>query len=227
MFSKKIKIIAVFKSSPTWIAKYVYILKKSFEKHLTIPHEFICLSDCQLDCKTIPLGNLHGVNSGDHIPEFWYKPQIFKPENKLNENCLYCDLDTIIRGNLDHLVCQIKDHNFLMSADPWKDNVSSSCLMWWNGDYSYLWDKFKTKGVSEWSSIYSKKDLSKYGDQGFISDNVKHDRIQNVIENKFNITRIRKKESGSDAKILFCSGRRKPWDQLEHPEVAKHWKNVL
>lgn len=49
MFSKKIKIIAVFKSSPTWIAKYVYILKKSFEKHLTIPHEFICLSDCQLE----------------------------------------------------------------------------------------------------------------------------------------------------------------------------------
>jgi hypothetical protein len=217
-------IVTVLKSGPNWLPEYVYKLKDSIDRNLSIPYNFVCLSDIDLKVKTLPLIPLHGEKSKS-VPRFWYKPQIFRKELNLTGQCLYIDLDTVISGNLDGIVQQLTSYKFLMAEDPFKGKIHSSFLLWWQGDYSYIWDRFITKPVNYWDSKFNKDNgMISYGDQGFISNTVNdYKLIQDVLSNRTDIDRIRKKENDSNAKIIVCSGKRKPWELPDHPDVKKYW----
>jgi len=209
-----LKIITVLKSGPEWLPEYVYKFKKNLDKHITIPYEFVCLSDVQLDVTTLPL-----INHGEG---FWNKIQIFRPEFNLTKECLYFDLDTIFSGNIDQIVNNFKNYNFVMLQDPWKLNQSGSGIMWWNGDYSKLWTEYITKDSGYWSKLYNKH--PKYGDQGYIIDRIDHHQLQNIVDDSRWIARFGKKSANSISKIIVCAGpNRKPWNNLNHPDVIKHW----
>jgi len=214
-------IITVLKSSPTWTPEYVIKLKKAVDKNLTIDYNFYCITDVSEipGIKTLPMIPLTPSNAWG----VWAKPQLFRKDLKFTENCLYIDLDTIICGSLDRFIMECAHHKFLMSACPWKGPISCSALMWWNGDYSNLWDKFLTKPITEWHTQY--QTMEKYVDQGFISDYVEHRLFQNVLSNPEYIGRISKREMRpkSSHSFLFCSGNRKPWNSLHHPDVKKYW----
>ena len=217
-------IITVLKSGPNWIPDYVYKLKKSLDCNLSIPYRFVCLSDINLNVETIPLLPLHGTKKS--LPGFWYKPQIFRKELGFNKQCLFLDLDTIIAGKLDDIIFELTPYPFLMAEDPFKGKIHSSFLMWWQGDYSYIWDRFLTNPVGHWHSTYNKdQGMISYGDQGFIADTVKdHEIIQNILKNPKDIDRIRKTKNTNNSKIIVCSGKRKPWEMQDHPDVQLHWK---
>jgi hypothetical protein len=213
----KINIITVLKSGPDWRPEFVVKLKKAVDRFLTLDHEFYCISDIDIPgVKTLPMIPIDAWG-------VWAKPQLFREDLKLTENCLYIDLDTIICGSLDTFIMECVSHKFLMSACPWKGPISCSALMWWNGDYSYLWNKFLTKPIEEWHTQY--QTIEKYVDQGFISDYVEHELFQNVLLNPDYVGRIVKREMkpNSPHSFLFCSGNRKPWNSLHHPDVKKYW----
>ena len=67
----------------TWVDK----LQRAVKRHLTIPHRFVCLSDCEVNCERIPLGPL---GSG-----YWSKLQLFQ-QGLFDTPVLYLDLDTLI-----------------------------------------------------------------------------------------------------------------------------------
>jgi hypothetical protein len=216
----KINIITVLKSGPTWLPEYVVKLKKAVDTYLTIDHEFYCISDIDIPgVNTIPMIPLVPAEAWG----VWAKPQLFRKDLALTKNCLYIDLDTIIRGSLDKFVLECSQHKFLMTACPWKGPISCSALMWWNGDYSQLWEKFLTKTIAEWHTQY--QSTEKYVDQGFISDYVEHELFQNVLSRPDYIGRIAKQETNLNdpQSFLFCSGKRKPWDSLHHPDVKMYW----
>jgi hypothetical protein len=217
-------IVTVLKSGPNWLPEYVYTLKNSIERNLSIPHDFVCLSDINLQIKTLPLIPLHGEKSKS-VPGFWFKPQIFRKELNLTGQCLYIDLDTVISGKLDDIINQLIPYNFLMAEDPFKGKIHSSFLLWWQGDHSYIWNRFETEPVSFWNSKFNKDNgMISYGDQGFISDTVdSYKLIQDVLLNPRDIDRIRKTKNESNSKVLICSGKRKPWELLDHPDVKKYW----
>lgn len=213
----KINVITVLKSGPDWKPEFVIKLKKAVDNFLTLPHEFYCISDIEIpEVNSLPMipVNAWGV---------WAKPQLFRKDLNFTENCLYIDLDTIICGSLDIIVNDIKDYKFLMSSDPWKGDISCSALMWWNGDYSHIWDLFCEQPVDVWHSQYQSPE--KYVDQGFISDRVEHELIQHKLLDPARITRICKRplKENHNHSILFCSGKRKPWNNLENPDVKKYW----
>lgn len=211
-----INVITVLKSGPGWLPEYVIKLKKAVDKFLLLDHEFYCISDIDIP----------GVNTLPMIPVdgwgVWAKPQLFRKDLNLTENCFYIDLDSIICGSLDKIIEEIKDYKFLMSSDPWKGDISCSALMWWNGDYSYIYDQFLEKPVNVWHDQY--QTIEKYVDQGFISDRVEHKLIQNIITEP-RVSRITKRglSINHNHSILFCSGKRKPWNNLEHPDVKFYW----
>lgn len=209
-----LKIITVLKSGPEWLPEYVYKFKKNLDKHITIPYEFVCLSDIELEIPTLPL-----VDSG---PGYWSKIQLFRPEFNLNCECLYFDLDTIFSGNINQIVESFKKHNFLMLQDPWKPDQSGSGIMWWNSDYSELWNEYIKCDAEYWCKHYNKH--PRYGDQGYIIDRVDHKQLQHVIDDPTWIAKFGKKQSLPSAKIIVFAGpRRKPWINLEHPDVVTHW----
>jgi hypothetical protein len=210
-----IKVITVLRSGPEWLPNYVYNFKKGLEKNLTKPFEFICLSDIELTgITTIPLLDI-GIG-------YWSKLQMFRRELGLTEHCLYFDLDTIVKGNIDELIDIINGESFVMLQDPWKPEQSGSGVMWWSGDYSNLWDEYLTKSHEEWHKLYNEH--PRFGDQGYIIDRVEHTRFQDLLDEPNWFGKFSKKESKPETKVVIFGGRkRKPWLNLEHPDVIKYW----
>lgn len=210
----KLKIVTVLRSGPSWPAEYVYNFKKGVDKNITIPYEFICLSDIPLSVKTLPLNN---IGKG-----FWTKLQMFRPELQLTGPCLYFDLDTVIVDNLDEMISAFIKYDFLMLEDPWIPGSSSSAMMWWQGDYSRLWSEYLTKHEDEWGWEYRSK--KRYGDQAYIMERVNHSLIQKVIPDPNSIIRYSPKASKEGVKIWqFGSAKLKPWLFLDDPMISKNW----
>jgi len=218
----KIKIITLLKSGPNWLPEYVYRLHRALDRNITVPYEFICLTDVPLGVRTLPLIPMPDVDD-TNIPKFWYKIQLFRKELDLTQGCIFLDLDTIVKGNIDHYMQGLQEHDFLMATSPYRGEISCSYFMWWKGDYSWIWDKFNEKPVVEWNQHYHKANEGKYGDQGFISDHVEHDYIQHVMDSTEDIIRVTRNGSGDQARIVVFAGKRKPWDMPWHKDVQEHW----
>lgn len=152
-------VVCVLKSGGIYTPEYVYRLQYEIFKHLTIPYQFVCLTDMKLNsCETIPL---------DHdYPGWWSKLELFR----LTGKTLYFDLDTIINGSLDALAEY--DHHFTMLADfqpPGRaivPGVYGSGAMAWQGDFSHLLSEFTTDQILDYNRT------GKWGDQGWITDHL-------------------------------------------------------
>jgi hypothetical protein len=191
----------------TWVEK----LKNSVARNLTLEHRFICLSDVSVPCEQIPL---IGTGAG-----FWAKLELFRP-GLFEGPVLYIDLDTVICGNLNDIVGCIKDQQFVMLLETDK-NVVSSAVMWWQGDYSYLWNQYIEMPEEVLKEQYSK--MPKYGDQAFIEDHTKHTLLQEHIPEQW-VGWSSQREMSTDVKILiFRKVSQKPSTMLDHPLVQQHW----
>ena len=133
---------------------------------------------------------------------------------------LYIDLDTVICANIDNIINQIKDQQFVMLLETDKIVVSSA-VMWWQGDHSYLWDRYLEIPSEEIKEKYSK--MPRYGDQAFIEDYTKHTVLQDHIPAEW-VGWSSQREVSADTKILiFRKVSQKPSTMLNHPLVQKHW----
>lgn len=91
---------------------HVRQLQKQVAKNLTVPHEFVCITDrphmfdADKNVRAIP------INREKHIPgtEF-VKLMTFHPDGKnlIGERVLQLDLDTVIVGNIDPIVDRGED----------------------------------------------------------------------------------------------------------------------
>jgi hypothetical protein len=195
----------------TWVEK----LHLSVQRHVSIDYQFICLSDCDVNCKRIPL-----TDSG---AGFWSKLELFKP-GQFSGPVLYIDLDTVICESINEMINCCKDEKFVMWIEKDK-NIHSSALMYWNGDYSYLWDIYKSKPLEYWKELYARPPL--YGDQAIISENTDHKTFLELCPDEwFHIAS--KKDSSLDLSkvkmLMFRKVSQKPSTMLDHPLVEKNWK---
>ncbi len=194
----------------TWVDK----LQRSVQRNLTQPHRFVCFSDCAVNCERIEL------QTGDY--GFWSKLQLFKP-GLLTGPTLYLDLDTVICGNIDTIVDCIQNQKFVMWIEADK-NIHSSAFMYWQGDHSYLWDKFIAQPLSHWESLYSTPPL--YGDQAVISENTQHTVLTDHCPAEwFHIASYKdaRRDLSSVKILMFRKVSQKPSTMSYHPLVQEHW----
>ena len=195
---------------------WVKNLNNSLLRNLTIPFNFICLSDCEVDCNRIPLDN-----TGDG---YWAKLQLFKKDTFIGP-VLYFDLDTLICNNIDNLVNNLLNQkNFIMWKDTYYD-ISSSAIMYWNGDYSFIYDEYlknKNQFETEFANGHPQRLI---GDQAVISTLVPHKFVNDFCPTDW-IQVIQKKEKEySNARIIiFRKAHTKPSTMRDHWLVKEHWK---
>ena len=221
--SPRVTIVTVFKLGKNWTVDCVYRMHGMLQRCLSTPYRFVCITDCDLPgIETLPLRQYRCKIPFENI---WYKTQMFRPEFGLTGPCLYLDLDMIITQDFADVIYQCRGYPFLMSNDPWKGNISCSAIMYWEGDHSDLWYTFCNQPMEHWVAKYQgAQDRSQRGaEQAFVSDHKPHQLIQHVIDSTIRTDRIRKHPATIGAAILFCSGSRKPWDNLEHPDVRTYW----
>ena len=119
--------------------KDVYQLQKQIEQHTTVPYQFVCFSDRQLDCETVLIED-------DDDYGVWNKLRIFQ----FKEQTLYFDLDVRLQHNIDHLFRERLTVVECFWKPKWEDDTPygkhntkfNTSIMSWKGDYSYLWDEF-------------------------------------------------------------------------------------
>ena len=196
-------------------ASWVEKLHNSIKRNVSLPFKFTCLSDCSVPCDRIELDM---TDDG-----FWSKMQLFRPGQFVGP-VLYIDLDTVICNNIDEILTLCKTEKFVMWLEKDK-NIHSSALMYWDRDYSSLWNLYKSKPLEYWKSLYSAPPL--YGDQAIVSEHVEHKTFLDICPNDwFHI--VSKHDDALDLTnvkmLMFRKAHTKPSTMLLHPLVSIHWK---
>jgi alpha-N-acetylglucosamine transferase len=149
-------IYCVLKSGGEYDAAWVRRLRDGVARNLTIPHEFICLSDVDVPCERIPLRH--------NWPGWWSKIELFKHV----ERGLYLDLDTVVTGSLDHLAELPND--FAMLRNFHNQDMVGSGVMWFGKSQKHVYDRFCAKPYLH-IAFHERMAYGPYlGDQAFIWD---------------------------------------------------------
>ncbi len=198
--------------------KYVKRLKSMVDRHLTIEHDFIAITNHSFkDIKTLPLPTAHW-------PKNLPKMQLYSPDNGLEGRILAIDLDVVIVGNIDEIAlyngefCNVEDfyeHNKKSGGsliafeagnkrlqerlfDPLllsPERVAKLCC----GGAERHWFRRQIPNSDFWQDLY----------------------MDQVVSAKPNRTVI--KEAPTDARMIFFHGREKPHNYTHLDWVNDNW----
>jgi hypothetical protein len=201
--------VVCVKAGQKYGPEYVNRLHQMVKRHLRVPHEFVCFTDDQrgLDHE-ITRRPLPGGLAG-----WWNKLYLFK-QGVLHGRVLFLDLDTIICENINELAGY--EGSFAILRDFYRKHGYGSGVMIWNGDHSYIWERWLVQG----------KPLDDGGDQWWIEQVVDNaDRLQDAFPGKFVSWKADECHAGvPDAASVVCfHGVPKPIDLTHVPFVAQHW----
>lgn len=191
----------VLRSGGDYRAEHVTTLHNHIKRHLTVPHNFVCLTDMQVACETLPLR--HGW------PGWWSKIELF--DGRLRGDVLYADLDTIPVGNLDEIAT---GHDFTVLENFWAHDRIGSGLMAWSIDLRGIYNKFCTAPNKY---IHEYRTTERWGDQGFVRFNspVPFDRWQRRHPGKVVSFKQHCRKEGRippAAAIVCFHGKPRPWE---------------
>lgn len=165
-------------------------------------HDFVCISDFQLHCDTVPLFH--------NWPGWWSKIELFKR----CERTLYFDLDTVLIKDCSDIIEKANGHEFIILRDIYRGKndkyAMGSGMMYWESDLSFVYDNFLE------SPHYCDG-----GDQAFL-EKVFADKLSMVsywqdlddgivsYKASVRVHGIRPQD-----KIIVFHGKPRPWDQTE------------
>lgn len=176
---------------------YVYALKESVEKHLSVPHQFKCIT-------TQKLPEIQTVNPWVSYTGWWQKIGLFAPQIAQGPS-LYFDLDVVITGSLDYLV-EYTEHDLAAPAN-WAQSGHGgiqSSVMAWNGQFHRPYEEFN------WPDDRDRF----WGDQEYLWDMLGDDwvRIPRVRSYKYH---ARGKGVPEDCSVLAFHGKPDPHEVNE------------
>lgn len=113
-------------------------------RHLTIPYEFVCLTDDQH-----PIDGVRSIvqPNAQYQKGWWHKVHMFDPNLPIEGRIIYFDLDVVIHNNINKLVENCGDafygiRDFNRKFVPKWDKLNSSVLSWIKGTNSNIYQQF-------------------------------------------------------------------------------------
>lgn len=125
--------------------EYVERLRNMVARHLTVPYEFVCLTDDQHDMAGVR--KIYQPNA-NYAKGWWHKTHMFDSALPLSGRILYLDLDVVIHANMDKLtqyqpVSFMGIHDFNRKFFPSWNHMNSSVMAWTHGTQHHVYDQFK------------------------------------------------------------------------------------
>jgi len=216
---------------------YVNNLYSMIERHLTVPHRFICFTD-RPDGIT-PKIEIRMLPSGKELSGWWWKPYIFKDDHfPSGDTNLFFDLDMVIVRNIDNLITHMPGQ-FLGLRDVgrvWNrgvDKLGSAVLRWQSGTYGNIWsnlvaDTAQTKkmtGDQDWIWNLHKNSVKFFPDKWIISykweARTKDELVR--INGRLNFRNIRNVELDPTTSILAFHGTPDP-HEVADPIIVDNWR---
>jgi hypothetical protein len=200
-------VASVLKTGGEYSPCHVYNLRDMCRDFLPM-HTFVCLTDIHLsNCEYIPL--VHNWKG------WWSKLELFKIE----EPCLYFDLDTILVNDCTSLVHAAQSKDFVILRDfyrgytltPVNPKAMGSGMMYWSKSVKFVYD------------LYTQCTYDFYGDQDFLEyalqDYEVHywqDICTGVVSYKAHDRHLGIQPTD---KVICFHGHPRPWEQtkIEYP----------
>jgi hypothetical protein len=177
----------------------VDILERMVNRHLTLPHEFICITESDL-------------------PGWWCKIRLFGDDSRKRN--LWLDLDVIVTGSLDGLVTPLTKG--IRIAKNWAQSGWGGCqssVMYWEGDSGKVINDEFDPGIAHWPPINAPGVL--WGDQEWITQLRDEKRLMVEYFNPADVVSYKYHCRGvglpDDAKVVVFHGKPDP------SEVSDKW----
>lgn len=196
----------------TWVAR----LRDGVARHLSDPHQFVCLSDVDVPCARIPL--VH------RWPGWWSKIELF---SALEGPVLFFDLDTVIVGDLREIAYwpTSTQSGFAMLRDFYApDHLGSGVMSWDDGiDVIEIYEAF----VADAPAMMEKR-RARMGDQAFIEEIYGKDnvgRLQDMTPDQIVSYKVHCRNGiPPDARVVCLHGKPKFADMPASDPVRQAWE---
>jgi len=146
---------------------YVNKLYASIKRNTTVPFKFHCYTESaeklnnEIVIHKLPYIDLEG---------WWNKMYLFSNDNELTpgEHIFYVDLDTVIVGNIDHILKNLPKQivvlrDFYYNIAKTAGEIGSGLMSWRHGQYNFIWDQFVQNPEAAIASVRP------HGDQHYIA----------------------------------------------------------
>lgn len=137
--------VLCLKFGTKYSADYVNKLYNMVQRHLTVPHRFVCFTEDPAGLN--PNIEVRSLPVDPSIKGWWWKTYLFKEDLfTAGETNLYFDLDIVIVNNIDKLLSFMPGH-FVGFEDPSKifnrqPKLNSSVMRWQAGHYGNIWNTY-------------------------------------------------------------------------------------
>ena len=214
---------------------YVVRLRNMVSRHLTVPYEFVCLTD-----DPTPIDNVRLIvqrNAG-YVRPWWHKVHMFDPTLELHGRILYFDLDILIHANIDKLIVNRTDEflgirDFNRKFHPTWNILNSSAMSWDQGKHSDIWRLFykdlssaqKLHGDQDWIWKIAKDRIKFWPDEWLMSYKweLRERNELTRVNGVFQFKNIRNPRIPKDCSVVVFHGDPKPQD-IQDPFVIDNWK---
>lgn len=215
--SDDVTVATVYRTGGVYTPEYVEKLKRGFERHLPVPHKFVCLTDDVFADYCVPLQH--------DWPGWWAKIELFRP-GVLTGRVIAVDLDTVLLGDLSALLAH--DKPVVMLGDYNARKVPNSCLMYWGGDLTHIYTKF-CEDPRKHRTRYDA--FPKIGDQAFIADVLHESNMApalwwDILPKDFLVhfqQQVLRGRPWRDRKLCWWSLGDKPHALRDHPLIKENW----
>jgi hypothetical protein len=215
---------------------HVNRLKRMVDRHLSIPHDFVCIhdgtypaSDFDPDIRLVPLDRSTMKDKGGF--RRFPKLMIFRPDaaELIGDRILLMDVDTVVTGSMDHVVDRPED--LVLWRNPAfgrkrRSRYNSSLVLLRAGARPLLWTSFNLEAVLARLEAQN----IPISDQHWITENVAPDEahwtgkdgVYWCEETPFSGGKL-----PANAAIVTFPGRRDPSMkkmQRKFPWIKDHWR---
>ena len=160
--------------------EHVSKLYRSLKENSTVPFEFICLSDTDVEADVVLPYNHHS-----NIKKHWHKLKYFSPQfayQNPGDDIIIMDIDQQIVGNVDEILNYPVEEGELLTYDSWwnvKTNkfadrviipINGGFYKFKSGSFNYIWDDFSLNPEYWQLHYYNKGDVhyKYYGEQNYV-----------------------------------------------------------
>lgn len=215
-----ITVACVYRPGVHFDATYVRVMRDAVLRNLTVPHDFVCLTDSPDELPDVHTVMTQQPTWGIH----WNMLELFRP-GLFDGEVLYFDLDTFIIGNIDFLA-ECHGDALLGLEDFNKPGKFASGMMRWRASAATdsIYQQYLMPGEAA-----NYVDLP-FRDEAYISHMARHRNNINleffqkhypgkILSYKVHILRG---DSLDGVSVVCCHGTPKP-RTIQHPILSAHW----
>jgi hypothetical protein len=216
--------------------QHVVTLRNMVQRHLTVPHEFVCVTNRRDWADTL---EAHGIRTAPldvtkHVPGTCFVRLMLRHPHiaaLLGKRIFNLDLDVVITGNIDELLLHPAKNVWWKNPNypaPKRSYFQTSVQLLTAGTLTELWRDFDPKETPKWVN-------RRFGgaEQAWVAErlNWEDQAIWTEEDGIYGSMRLGGKGVGSElpenARIVSFPGDRSPWQEemrQAHPWLASHYR---